>query len=529
MRALALAVLAASAAPEPDAFEAYARQISPAPFASLPFLNEGRRVPGDTLARETLLFLSGSSRPRGLEPVPCYLAYITFPANAEVELIDVRNAEVREQLGFPGNSRLFSLRQLDQAGIVALGGALAAREPQSLNAFERGTLEAFRQYTLAREVASGDHLLRSLNPSSKAAVRSYLLALRGEPGMAESAGQQFASAARAPLDSSARDALDLEVRYNWARPFLWASILFLCIGLLALMPASRRLPLRALTALSAVPTATVVGGLIVRGRLAGVIPATTPYEMVTWWALGLALLSGALLERYRSRALFGVGTLATGVFFALAQLFPLALNPAIDAPAPLLRSNFWLALHVGATAGGFAALTGAMLIANFALTRLVASTPREHFQARMAHRAWRCAQVGACLLTAGMVFGGIWADGAWGRAWTWEPKETWALLADVAFLVLLYTRHRGRLSDLGLLLGIPAAYLVLAIAWYGVNALMRAGLHSFGFFSAGWLPAVAFAASQLVVLLAAGVSGGSNRLARTGSTKADVNKSPAHP
>lgn len=102
-------------------------------------------------------------------------------------------------------------------------------------------------------------------------------------------------------------------------------------------------------------------------------------------------------------------------------------------------------------------------------------------------------------LTAGIILGGIWADYSWGRFWGWDPKETWALIADLGFLAILHARYVGWVNDFSLLAWSSVAYLFVVMAWYGVNFILAAGLHSYGFSSGGAYAIAAFVITQITV------------------------------
>src|SRR4029077_18660071 len=76
----------------------------------------------------------------------------------------------------------------------------------------------------------------------------------------------------------------------------------------------------------------------------------------------------------------------------------------------------------------------------------------------MARICYRIIQIGVLLLTTGIILGGAWADYSWGRFWGWDPKETWALIADLGFLALLHARYAGWANSFVLLALSPVAY-----------------------------------------------------------------------
>jgi len=108
------------------------------------------------------------------------------------------------------------------------------------------------------------------------------------------------------------------------------------------------------------------------------------------------------------------------------------------------------------------------------------------FQARktrllqqMDNWSYRAIGIGFPLLTVGILSGAVWANEAWGSYWSWDPKETWALVTWVIFAVYLHTRMTqgwtGERPAFVALLGL----LVVWICYLGVN-LLGQGLHSYG-------------------------------------------------
>lgn len=95
--------------------------------------------------------------------------------------------------------------------------------------------------------------------------------------------------------------------------------------------------------------------------------------------------------------------------------------------------------------------------------------------------SYRLIGIGFSFLTIGILSGAVWANEAWGSYWSWDPKETWALIAWITFAIYLHTRlvrgWRGQKPALVALLG----FFILWICYLGVNLLGK-GLHSYGWF-----------------------------------------------
>ena len=82
--------------------------------------------------------------------------------------------------------------------------------------------------------------------------------------------------------------------------------------------------------------------------------------------------------------------------------------------------------------------------------------------------------VSFAFLTIGMLFGALWAKEAWGHYWSWDPKETWAAITWIAYLIYIHYRrlpqHRSRLA-LWMLIG---SFVLLQMCWWGINYLPSA-------------------------------------------------------
>jgi len=95
--------------------------------------------------------------------------------------------------------------------------------------------------------------------------------------------------------------------------------------------------------------------------------------------------------------------------------------------------------------------------------------------------AYRSLLLGFGFLTVGIISGAVWANEAWGNYWSWDPKETWALITWLVYAAYLHTRLQlgwdtrdsAKLGAFG--------FIVVWVCYIGVN-LMGIGLHSYGFF-----------------------------------------------
>lgn len=95
--------------------------------------------------------------------------------------------------------------------------------------------------------------------------------------------------------------------------------------------------------------------------------------------------------------------------------------------------------------------------------------------------SYRLIGIGFSFLTIGILSGAVWANEAWGSYWSWDPKETWALITWIVFAIYLHTRlikgWKGKKSAFVASLG----FFILWVCYLGVNLLGK-GLHSYGWF-----------------------------------------------
>jgi len=210
------------------------------------------------------------------------------------------------------------------------------------------------------------------------------------------------------------------------------------------------------------------------------------------------------------------GLVVTAVAFAgtfIAWFFPIP-GKQFSPLQPVLRDNFWLTIHVltivssyaaGALAWGLGLLSlGHYLLGTYRPTAAGRAKQPPAACAELAGFIYKAMQVAVLLLAAGTILGGLWADVSWGRFWGWDPKEVWALISFLAYIAILHGRYAGWIGNFGLAAGAVVGAAVIGMSWYGVNFLLGAGLHSYGFGQGGQTEFFAFLVLNFALLAAAG-------------------------
>ena len=230
---------------------------------------------------------------------------------------------------------------------------------------------------------------------------------------------------------------------------------------------------------------------------------------LSWRSGGLA---ATVAEVYRRKSF---GLVVAAVAFAgtfIAWFFPIP-GKQFSPLQPVLRDNFWLTIHVltivssyaaGALAWGLGILSlGHYLLGSYTTGTAGRTRPPEACN-ELAGYIYKAMQVAVILLAAGTILGGLWADVSWGRFWGWDPKEVWALVSLLAYLVVLHGRYAGWIGNFGLAAGAVLGAAVIGMSWYGVNFLLGAGLHSYGFGKGGQTEFFIFLIANFLLLAAAG-------------------------
>jgi ABC-type transport system involved in cytochrome c biogenesis permease subunit len=152
--------------------------------------------------------------------------------------------------------------------------------------------------------------------------------------------------------------------------------------------------------------------------------------------------------------------------------------------APVLNSNFWLTTHIMTISMGYAGCVAAGALGHVYLIQRAVFKRTSTATAQLAASVYDCIAFGLTFTTIGTVLGGLWADQAWGRFWGWDPKENGALLIIIWCAAVLHARSGKMIKDTGTAYGAIIAFLLVMLAWVGVN-LLGVGLHAYGFTTFG--------------------------------------------
>jgi len=221
--------------------------------------------------------------------------------------------------------------------------------------------------------------------------------------------------------------------------------------------------------------------LIARYVEAGHTPVTNLYESFSffaWMVVGVLLVVN---RRYKVKVLGAFLTPVALIFMIIGLALPQEIVPI----APVLKS-FWHPFHVffaflGNAVFALAFCCGVMYLIEQRLLKsqnAAAITGRLPSLKVLDDLNYRSLIIGFPLLTLGVITGAIWAEYAWGRYWSWDPKETWSLITWFLYAALLHQRlaigWRGRRAAIMAILG----FLSILFTFLGVSYPLP-GLHSY--------------------------------------------------
>lgn len=208
------------------------------------------------------------------------------------------------------------------------------------------------------------------------------------------------------------------------------------------------------------------------------LPLSNLYEVLVVFAWLTTLLYLAAEARWQARLLgvWPLSVVSAAVAFVLWYATARGAQ-TIEPLVPALQSG-WLALHVPANMvgyGGFA-LAAAVALARLLPVRWAEALPA---QAVLDEIIYRAIALGFAFFTVATILGALWAAEAWGGYWSWDPKETWALIVWLNYAAWLHLRLSRRVAGRAAAVWALVGLLITTFAFLGVN-LFLSGLHSYG-------------------------------------------------
>jgi ABC-type transport system involved in cytochrome c biogenesis permease subunit len=530
-------------------FSGFAKAESPDHILSrIPIQSGGRVKPYDTFARESLQLIYGRAEMPDHGSSEVVFSWTLIPAEwADRQFFQITNHAVKEALGFEvKDTRHYSpneiLKKSDRLQIIFQDLHDKQKAQQKLNPFDQAVQRLESQLSLYQGIVTGTALrlvpplvdqmkghadaawfgvndwppemrtkFEGIAAGFAGSVRNATVEATPETRKDQEAALQKLSTATEDFVTSVRARnnelfpdvahIDNEILFNHLHPFEWAWIFYM-LGLILLVLTWRK-GWKSTSYLGW--TATLVAfsfhtcGFLFRMYLTGRPPVSNMFETVVWVSWG-AVLFGMIFSRIqKSLALVVAANMVAALCMILSDFAPTVLDASIQPLQPVLRSNLWLTVHVLTITSSYAAFFLAFFLGDIGLSYYLRGEKKFAKQiASITDGILLATQTGIVLLASGVILGGVWADYSWGRFWGWDPKETWALIALLGYIAMYHGRLAGWLKVFGMNVSSVIAFSLVIMSWYGVNYVLGAGLHSYGFGGGGLPFVMAFVGAHLL-------------------------------
>lgn len=190
-------------------------------------------------------------------------------------------------------------------------------------------------------------------------------------------------------------------------------------------------------------------------------PMRTLGETRLWYALFLPFIGFLTYARWKYKWFLAYSVFMAGMFLTInyfnPETYSKTLMPALQSP--------WFVPHVLVYLFSYAVLAASSLVAIRGLWELKKRT----FNTNTLKLADNLVYIGFSFLTLGLLFGALWAKEAWGHYWTWDPKEVWAFLTWMGYLIYIHYRYFHPLKEQQALYILTIAFVILILCWFGVN------------------------------------------------------------
>ena len=492
----------------------------------------GRIKPFDTFAKESMQLIHGKSNLNGRDAVEVVFTWMLLPdVWSKMEFLKIDYRKLKEDLDLEPTKKYFSMAEIMShpklpAIIQTMNNKAEAKE--RLNSYDQAIQILNNQLSLYQAISNNLHpgwipsedaendKWKHLAQFSEEQAKDFGKVTRAFVAIIQAKQNNFKEIPSKALDLAVdsffnkyqnvkeSSQLGIEIHYNKLHPFQWAWILYLLATIFFFLSSllSKEALYKTGLVLILAAFAMHIYGFSLRVLLTGRPPVSNMYETVVWVPFGTVLF--ALFFEWKKRSQFMLlGASLTGAFcMLLADFAPNVLDPSLQPLEPVLRSNLWLTVHVLTITISYGAFFLAFTLGDLALFYIIKGEKKYKDKIKdLSGAIYRAEKIGVVLLAAGTILGGVWADYSWGRFWGWDPKETWALIALLGYLALLHAKQGGHIKQVGMIAGSVVSFSLVIMAWYGVNYVLGAGLHSYGFGAGGLEYVASFVGIHIIFVI----------------------------
>ena len=495
-------------------------------FGYLPMQSaNGRITPVSTFASEIVRKFKAKKVMGDLKPEQLLLSIMVYPADwANEALIEIKEYEIADKYGWTGKKRISYKDAFNEKGQYKLYPDIEdiyRKNPSERNRFDKEVMKIDDRVNIIHELLN-NRMLR-LFPDAKDTINHRWMAigelfaknpmgissdekeivdlaknyfesvraagLSGNWTAADSALQSIAQFQQNNSDASLinNSKLKAEVLYNDLNLFRLCRMGYLILGAIMLILAFRHHPVHGQQSLGGLLQISLIASIGIffilhtlnlgmRWYISGYAPWSNSYETMVSLAWA-GVLCGFIFVR-RNRLVTALATLFGGAVLFVSGLS--WMEPQITPLVPVLKSP-WLMAHVASLvmAYGFLGISCMIGTAYLFITLSKKETTRP-LLAQLTIINELSMLLGVGLLTIGIFLGAIWANESWGRYWSWDPKETWALITMVVYTTVLHFKWFSKSNtDRAFNLFAQLSFLSILMTFLGVNYFLS-GMHSYG-------------------------------------------------
>lgn len=216
-----------------------------------------------------------------------------------------------------------------------------------------------------------------------------------------------------------------------------------------------------------------------RWYIAQQAPFSNAYESMIY--AGWATAFFAFLFIRRSPLTMALGTLLAGSMLLVAGMN--FMDPEITPLVPVLQSP-WLMFHVAVIIGGYGCF-GISALLGIGTMATIASKKNPQLSSSLSITEMSTVNemlliLGLCLMCTGTFLGAVWANESWGQYWSWDPKETWALVTILIYAFIIHSRFIKYLNNVYTLSLLSVlGFSTVLMTYFGVNYYLT-GMHAYG-------------------------------------------------
>ncbi len=506
-----------------------------------------------TFSNNILLKLAKKPSLYGLNPDQIVLGMIIAPgAWQEIPVIKITHTKLKKVLGLKPSEKYAAFKDFFKDGphggykLASYAEAAMHKRPIERNEFDRRVIKADEKLNIVYMIFTGDLLkivpkmgdplkkwypvrtaIESFPPQEAKRVRTLFVDYFSAVDQARAGGDW--RKADAALDAIkkyqydiAGDIIPPKSKLRAERIFRELGIthklifLYLIAGFILLILIMIRMvkPHLKVGALVKIAEWTIVAGfalhtlvLALRWYIGGHAPWSNAYESMLYVAWSMAL-AGVVFMRF-SPLVPALTAIIAGI--TLGATFLNEMDPQITNLVPVLKS-YWLNIHVSVITSSYGFLGLSMILGLFTLLLFIFRNPAkypqiDHTIVEATRIGEMTAILGLMLLTIGNFLGGVWANESWGRYWSWDPKETWAWISILVYVIVVHLRFVPRMKrnyPFNFAVATTLAYSSIVMTFVGVNYYLS-GMHSYAAGEPVPVPAYLYyiiAAVALIIALA---------------------------